>query len=62
MIRLIFERTPVARVHAITDARNVPCIRLLERIGMRQVGTLNTSFRGEPCVEHVFEICRRRWA
>jgi RimJ/RimL family protein N-acetyltransferase len=33
-IYLIFERTPALRVHAVTDARNLPCIRLLERIGM----------------------------
>jgi hypothetical protein len=25
---------------------------------MRQVDTLNTRFRGEPCVEFVFEVCR----
>jgi RimJ/RimL family protein N-acetyltransferase len=59
-IRLIFEHTPAGRVHATTDARNIPCIRLLERIGMRQVDTLNTQFRGEPCVEYVFEVCRHR--
>jgi aminoglycoside 6'-N-acetyltransferase len=57
-IRLIFEHTCAVRVHATTDARNIRCIRLLERIGMRQVDTLNTQFRGEPCVEYVFEVCR----
>ena len=57
-IRLIFQHTPADRVHATTDARNVRCIALLQRIGMRQVDTLSTLFRGEPCVEYVFEVCR----
>ena len=59
MIRLVFERTDVSRVCAITDSRNYPCIRLLERIGMRHVDTLEAQFRDAPCLEYVFEICRQ---
>lgn len=57
-IRLVFECTAAERVIAITDARNVPSIRLLERIGMRRTGSRHEVFRGEPCIEHVYEMSR----
>lgn len=55
-IRLVFETTPAEKVVAITDALNGPSIRLLERTGMRRVETRSTTFRGEPCTEHVYAI------
>lgn len=58
VIRLLFQQTPVAEVIGVTDARNVPSIRLLERIGMRRVSSQDTVFRGEPCVEHTYAIGR----
>jgi len=36
-IRLLFEQTAVRRVVRITDARNIPSVRLLERVGMSRV-------------------------
>lgn len=57
-IGLLFERTPIGRAVAITDARNLPALRLLENVGMRQTAIISTTFRGEPCTEHEFEINR----
>ena len=58
VVDLLLDRVKVPRVVAITDARNLPSIRLLERVGMRRVETASTSFRGEPCIEHRFAISR----
>jgi RimJ/RimL family protein N-acetyltransferase len=57
-IGLIFERAPVAQIVAVTDARNLPSIGLLERVGMRRVETVAAVFRGEPCMEHIYAISR----
>jgi aminoglycoside 6'-N-acetyltransferase len=53
-LELVFAATRVDRVRGVTDARNAPCIRLLERVGMRRRGRRETLFRGEPCVEFVY--------
>lgn len=58
LIEFIFEQTSVAEVVAATDERNLPAGRLLERVGMRKGESLRTTFRGEPCVEHVWVISR----
>ena len=58
LIEFIFEQTDVKEVVAVTDQRNIPAGRLLERVGMRNMETLHTIFRGEPCVEHVWTISR----
>lgn len=57
-ISLVFENTKVSSVRGVTDARNIPSIRLLERIGMCRVETRGTVFRDEPCVEQVYAISR----
>jgi RimJ/RimL family protein N-acetyltransferase len=59
VVDLLLDRVKVPRVVAITDARNLPSVRLLERVGMRRVETTSTSFRGEPCVEHRFAVSRQ---
>jgi aminoglycoside 6'-N-acetyltransferase len=61
-IALLFERTAVARVVGITDARNGSSVRLLERVGMSRVATVDTVFHGEPCTEHVYAIARHDFA
>lgn len=58
LIQFIFEQSGVTEVVAVTDQRNLPAGRLLQRIGMRKVEELRTVFRGEPCVEHVWVISR----
>ena len=55
---LVFERTGVRRIIATTDARNTSAIRLVERLGMRRIATAEAVFRGEPCVEHTYELPR----
>ncbi|MBC8022431.1 MAG: GNAT family N-acetyltransferase [Burkholderiales bacterium] len=57
-IELVFEHTRADRVLGITDARNLPSIRLLQRAGMHMTGTREAMFRDEPCVEHVYAISR----
>ena len=60
-IGLAFERTAAQQVVAITDARNLPSIRLLERVGMQQAGSQRSTFRGEPCVEHTYTVARGQY-
>ncbi len=57
-LRLLFSGTNVARVFGITDARNLPSIRLLERVGFEFVEHRHVVFRGEPCTERVYALPR----
>ena len=57
-IALILEHSPVMRIVCITDARNTPSIRLLERLPMRRIASAAAVFRGEPCVEHTYAAFR----
>ena len=59
-VALVFDQTPVERIHAQTDARNTACVRLLERLGAPLVERLATEFRGEPCSEWRYELARRK--
>jgi len=59
VLAMLFERTRVARIIAITDTRNLASVRLLERVGMSLTKTVSTVIRGEPCDEHLFIIHRR---
>jgi aminoglycoside 6'-N-acetyltransferase len=59
-LELVFAATRVEQVIGITDARNAPCIRLLERAGFRHHDRRETLFRGEPCVEFVY-VVERGW-
>jgi ribosomal-protein-alanine N-acetyltransferase len=58
-IALVFDQTPVARIHAQTDARNNACIRLLERLPARLVDRIATEFRREACIELRYELAQR---
>lgn len=57
-VQLLFATTPVARVVGITDARNLPSIRLLERLGFELIESRQVVFRGEPCTERVHALGR----
>lgn len=57
-IRFVFEQSKVNQVVGITDVRNVPSIRLLERIGMEKCKEFDSVFRGEPCTEILYSISR----
>ena len=58
LIDLIFTRTGVVRIVASTDERNARAHRLLMRTGFRTAGTTRGLFRGQPCIEHVWEVSR----
>ena len=57
-IRLVFQQCDVERVIGITDARNIPSILLMERIGMHKFNEHETVFRDELCTEYFFTISR----
>lgn len=61
MLALLFESGSVDFIEGITDARNVPSIRLLARVGMRLARTREVVFKGEMCTEHVYSIARSAW-
>jgi RimJ/RimL family protein N-acetyltransferase len=58
LIGYTFDGLGVERVHAIADARNHPSIAVAERLGMRGIATVRTTFKGEPCEEHTYELTR----
>jgi len=58
LISHLFATTNVERIEANTDASNLASIRLLERVGMERVETVDAIFRGEPCEEHLYELRR----
>jgi RimJ/RimL family protein N-acetyltransferase len=58
-IQLVFEQTHAERVLGITDSRNLPSIRLLERAGMRRIESRTVMFRGEGCIEHLYAVWRQ---
>jgi RimJ/RimL family protein N-acetyltransferase len=57
-VKLLFAATSVARVLGITDARNKPSIRLLERLGFKFIESRGVVSRGEPCTELVYALPR----
>jgi RimJ/RimL family protein N-acetyltransferase len=56
--QLFFTATPVSRILGITDARNSPSVRLLERLGFECRETRPAVFRGEECTEQIFVFAR----
>ncbi len=57
-LALLFAWERVERIEGVTDARNMPSIRLLERVGMRLDRTQEALFKGEICTEHVYSLTR----
>lgn len=57
-VDLLIESTAVERIVAITDSRNLSCIKLLERIGMHRIETREAVFRGQPCIEYAYALRR----
>jgi RimJ/RimL family protein N-acetyltransferase len=50
------EHTPVRRLIAITDTRNIASARLLRRLGMTLEAEASAELRGEPCREWHFAL------
>ena len=57
-IALVFESTGARKVVGIADTRNLPSIRLLERVGMQHVETRGARSRGMSCTELVYNANR----
>lgn len=57
-IALVFAGTSVARIVAVTDARNTKSIQLLQRLGLTLTETNEATFKGELCCEHTFVVLR----
>lgn len=57
-IQLLFATTSASRVLGITDERNLPSVRVLERLGFSWIETRHTQFRGEQCTERVYALPR----
>jgi RimJ/RimL family protein N-acetyltransferase len=61
LVGYAFDRLGVTRVRAVADTRNAPSIKVAERLGMSLTATLHTSFKGEPCEEHTYELTEGTW-
>jgi RimJ/RimL family protein N-acetyltransferase len=63
LLRYAFDTLSLHRVFALTDARNRPAQRLLERVGFRREGHLveNTWFKGEWASELLYAQLEREW-
>jgi RimJ/RimL family protein N-acetyltransferase len=59
LLDLLWSGTPVKEIIACTDARNVACLALLKRAGMRHVDTRQALYKAEMCTEHVFTLGSR---
>jgi RimJ/RimL family protein N-acetyltransferase len=57
------EGTWFHRATAITDARDAPAMRLLERVGMRREGHFlqNVWFKGSWGDEHLYALLEQEW-
>ena len=57
-LQLLFAATSISHVLGITDERNLPSIRLLERLGFKLREIRNAVFKGEECLERVYVASR----
>ena len=57
-LQLLFSATKVSCVLGRTDERNLPSVRLLERLGFQYVENRRVVFQGEPCSEKVYSLSR----
>lgn len=58
LLRLLFTSSPVEEIIAKTDIRNLPCLAVLARAGLRYKATHTVSYKGELCTEQVFSTKR----
>jgi RimJ/RimL family protein N-acetyltransferase len=64
LLRYCFEQLALHRVVALTDTRNLPCVALLEGVGMRREGHYreNGWYKGEWCDEYQYAMLQAEWA
>jgi RimJ/RimL family protein N-acetyltransferase len=63
LLDYVFETLGKHRVIAITDVRNAPAARVLERVGMRREGHFiqNVWFKGAWGDEYLYALLEREW-
>jgi RimJ/RimL family protein N-acetyltransferase len=63
LLEYVFGKLAKHRVVAVTDSRNAPAARLLERVGMRREGHFieNVWFKGGWCDEYQYALLEREW-
>jgi RimJ/RimL family protein N-acetyltransferase len=63
LLRFCFQELKLHRVVALTDPRNLACVRLLEHAGMRREGHFiqNGWYKGEWCDEYQYALLGREW-
>lgn len=57
-MRLFFQTTKASRILGITDTRNLPSIRLLERLGFECIDIREVRSRDSACSEREYEMQR----
>jgi RimJ/RimL family protein N-acetyltransferase len=59
----LFQTTDVVRIQASTDAKSIPSMKVLERVGFTKEGIMRKSgySRGIYRDEHLFSILREEW-
>jgi aminoglycoside 6'-N-acetyltransferase len=57
-LQLLFGATEATQLLGITDALNLPSIRLLERLGFKYQQSRSVLFRGEQCSEKLYLLKR----
>jgi len=64
MVAYAFGTLRLHRIMAVADCRNLPSIRLLERLGMRREGHFlqHAWYKGEWCDEYQYAILHDEWA
>lgn len=64
LLRLGFEELGLHRIHADVDPRNLPSVRLLERVGMRREAHFlkDVWIKGEWCDTLIYAILDDEWA
>jgi ribosomal-protein-alanine N-acetyltransferase len=58
-LQLFFGATGARQAQGVTDALNLPSIRLLERLGFQFQASRSVLFRGAPCLEHIYLLRRQ---
>jgi RimJ/RimL family protein N-acetyltransferase len=63
LLDYVFGQLGKHRVIAVTDTRNAPAARVLERVGMRREGHFleNAWFEGGWCDEYQYALLEREW-
>ena len=64
LLRYCFAELSMHRMLALADTRNLPCVALLESVGLRREGHFrhNGWYKGEWCDEYQYALLASEWA